>query len=125
MQVMAAIMGATLYRDVQKELPTDINHLNEKPAEKRAHKVSILTGTELHKMVETESLRVNTAHKEAIKSYPKEVTVNAYAEDGVIEGIEMSEHRFYVGVQWHPEFFACKGDPNMKLFLALIEASQT
>lgn len=125
MQVMAAIMGATLYRDVQKELPTDINHLNEKPAEKLAHKVSILTGTELHKMVETESLRVNTAHKEAIKSYPKEVTVNAYAEDGVIEGIEISGHRFFVGIQWHPEFFAHKGDPNMKLFLALIEASQT
>ena len=125
MQVMATIMGAKLYRDVREEFPTKIDHLNLKPAEKRAHNISILAGTQLHKMVKTETLQVNTAHKEAVKTYPKEVTVNAYAEDGVIEGIEMSEHRFYVGVQWHPEFFACKGDPNMKLFLALIKASQT
>ncbi len=27
----------------------------------------------------------------------------ARAEDGVIEGIELPERRFALGVQWHPE----------------------
>ena len=124
MQVMAAIMGATLYRDVEKELPTKINHLNQKPAEERAHKVSITAGTRLHKLIKTESLHVNTAHKEALKSCPKGITINAYADDGVVEGIEVPKHRFYLGVQWHPEFFACTGDPNLTLFSALVVASQ-
>lgn len=27
----------------------------------------------------------------------------AWAEDGIVEGVELDEHRFTVGVQWHPE----------------------
>ena len=125
MQVMATIMGATLHRDVRKELPTEIDHLNKNPAEERAHSVSILTGTQLHKVLGSESLQVNTAHKEALKHCPNGLTINAYAEDGVVEGIEIPGNQFYLGVQWHPEFFANIGDANMNLFLALVEASKT
>ena len=124
MQIMASVVGATLYRDVQKELPTEIDHLNKKPAEELAHGVSISTGTQLHKLLGRESLQVNTAHKEALKSCPNSITINAQAEDGVVEGIEFPGHRFYLGVQWHPEFFAIKKDPNLKLFTALIEACE-
>ena len=45
MQVIAAAKGATLYRDVRDELPTDIDHLNAQPAEATAHGISIVPGT--------------------------------------------------------------------------------
>ncbi|MDD9877479.1 MAG: gamma-glutamyl-gamma-aminobutyrate hydrolase family protein [Magnetovibrio sp.] len=123
MQVIAAEMGATLYRDVRAELPTAIDHLNERPAEETAHPVAVTAGTRLHGVLGVDALDVNTAHKEALKAYPDALVVNAVASDGVVEGIEVPDRRFCLGVQWHPEFFAADGDPNFNLFSALVEAA--
>lgn len=124
MQVMAAAMGATMYRDVRAELPTNIDHLNERPAEEPAHAVIIKKGTRLHNALGADALEVNTAHKEAVKTVPDALTVNATAEDGVVEGIEIPDRRFCLGVQWHPEFFPVPANPHANLFGALVEAAR-
>ena len=124
MQVMAITMGATLFRDVRKELPTVIDHLNAKPAEETSHAVYISPETRLHQVLGAQTLEVNTAHKEALKNVPEAIIINARAEDNVIEGIEIPDHPFYLGVQWHPEFFTQTGNPNMNLFMALIAAAK-
>ena len=49
-------------------------------------------------------------------------TVNAIAEDGIIEGIELDNHKFFLGIQWHPEFFISNYDK--KIFKAFIKACQ-
>jgi len=123
MQVMAVAAGATLYRDVRTELPTDIDHLDARPAEETAHAVAITAGTRLHGLLGVDAMQVNTAHKEALKTLPGALVVNAVAEDGVVEGIEIPDRRFCLGVQWHPEFFAAEGDPNFNLFSALVESA--
>ncbi|MEK9723699.1 MAG: gamma-glutamyl-gamma-aminobutyrate hydrolase family protein [Rhodospirillaceae bacterium] len=121
MQVIAAASGATMYRDVRGELPTDIDHLNERPAEEAAHAVAVTAGTRLRDVLGVDALDVNTAHKEALKTVPGGLTVNAVAPDGVIEGIELGGKRFCLGIQWHPEFFAASANPHMNLFTALVE----
>ncbi len=123
MQVMAACVGATMYRDVRVELPTDIDHLNERPAEEPAHSVKITADSHLHRVLGVDALQVNTAHKEALKTFPNGFSVNATASDGVVEGIEFPGHTYCLGIQWHPEFFTSDGDPNMNLFTGLIEAA--
>ena len=124
MQVIATTMGATMYRDVRSELPTIIDHLNERPAEEPAHDVIIKEGTQLHKVLGTVALQVNTAHKEALKTLPDTLTISAIAEDGVIEGVEIPSRRFCLGVQWHPELFATASSPHRKLFDALVSAAR-
>jgi len=124
MQVIAAATGATLYRDVREELPTGIDHLNARPAEETAHGVEIEPGTQLAATLGTTHLDVNTAHKEALKGGLDALRINARAEDSVIEGIEIPDRRFCLGVQWHPEFFATDGDPNFNLFTALVGAAR-
>ncbi|MAH83049.1 MAG: hypothetical protein CBB68_00870 [Rhodospirillaceae bacterium TMED8] len=123
MQILAASTGATLYRDVRNELPTNIDHLNAQPAESPAHEISIVEGTHLNEILGTTKMVVNTAHKEALKDNLDNLTISATSEDGVIEGIELTEKRFCVGVQWHPEFFAFKNNPNFNLFTSLIKAA--
>jgi len=123
MQVIAGVLGGRFYRDVSDEPGTEIDHLNEKPAEQTAHDVIITPGSRLHKIVGQYSIAVNTAHREALKAAPDGLIVNAVAMDGLIEGIEVSGKRFCLGVQWHPEFFAVDGDPNFQLFCALIAAA--
>ena len=123
MQVIAAATGATLYRDVRAELPTDIDHLDAMPAEEAAHGIEITPGSVLARTLGVTDMQVNTAHKEALKDGLEQLTVSARAPDGVIEGIEIPDHRFCLGVQWHPEFFAAEGDPNFRLFTRLVEAA--
>jgi putative glutamine amidotransferase len=54
---------------------------------------------------------------------PDGITISARAPDGIVEGIELLDRRFALGVQWHPEFFLDEEDPNFKLFTHLICAA--
>lgn len=124
MQVIAATQGATLHGDIRNDLPGPIDHLNERPAEQAAHAVDVTPGTLLHRLTGKTSFDVNTAHNEALKDIPENLVINARAPDGVVEGIELPDRAFCLGVQWHPEFFLEDGDPNRALFDALVSAAR-
>jgi len=124
LQVLAAVEGASLIRDLKSEVRGAIDHLNEKPAEEPAHPVAVTPGTLLHRIVGRDTFMVNTAHNEAPRTLPPSLVVNAVAPDGVIEGAERPGSTFCLGVQWHPEFFLEDGDPNQALFRALVEAAR-
>jgi putative glutamine amidotransferase len=120
MQVMGGVLGAPLYRNVMDDPGTPVDHLNERPAEEPAHGVRIVDGTRLRAVTGRDAFAVNTAHAEALKRVPDGAVLNAESDDGLIEGIEVPDRRFALGVQWHPEFFADAGDPNRALFDALV-----
>ena len=65
-------------------------------------------------------MQVNSAHHQAVAEAAPGLVVNALAPDGVIEGIEDPEHRWFIGVQWHPEYAIDPGDAL--IFRSLIEA---
>lgn len=48
-------------------------------------------------------IHVTSAHHQAVKSPGKGLIVSAASGDGVVEAIEMIDHPFCLGVQWHPE----------------------
>lgn len=123
MQVLAGLYGGTFYKNLHDHIDTQIDHLNERPAEQTAHGVNVVAGSRLHTLLGMETFAVNTAHKEALNNQPDGLLINAIAEDGVVEGVEVPDKKFCIGVQWHPEFFAREGDPNFNLFTGLIAAS--
>jgi putative glutamine amidotransferase len=55
-------------------------------------------------------MQVNSAHHQAVDKTAPGFSVNAVAPDGVIEGIEDPARRWFIGVQWHPEFAIDPGD---------------
>ena len=122
MQIMAGVKGATFYRDVMAETDTTIDHLNERPAEQTAHDITITSGSLLARITGQQTMAVNTAHREAIRTVPEGVNVTAVAPDGVIEAIELPGYKFAIGVEWHPEFFLGKDDPNHAIITALVNA---
>jgi putative glutamine amidotransferase len=65
-------------------------------------------------------IEVLCSHHQAIGKLGRDLVVTARADDGVIEAVELPDHRFVVGVQWHPEERG--GAP---LFEALVEASRS
>jgi gamma-glutamyl-gamma-aminobutyrate hydrolase PuuD len=62
---------------------------------------------------------VASAHHQAVKRLGKGLSTVAWADDQVIEAIELQGHRFGIGVQWHPEE---SDDP--RLIEALVAAAR-
>ena len=69
---------------------------------------------------------VNTYHHQAVPAndLAPGLRAVAWAEDGVIEALELPGHPFYLGVQWHPERFYELPIEHRTLFRALIEAAK-
>lgn len=106
MQLMAGLRGCKMTHNVHTRYDTAIDHMNGAPAEEYCHAVHVVSGTLLAEMYGAENAPdVNSAHCEAVVSCPEGVIISATAPDGVIEAIELPQHRFALGVQWHPEFF--------------------
>jgi putative glutamine amidotransferase len=85
----------------------------------RVHEVRIEPGTRLAALV-GERLTVNTFHNEAIVE-PGSTIVSATAPDGTVEAIEIAQHRFALGVQWHQELHD-PDHPGAAVFRGLIDA---
>lgn len=109
-QLLHVILGGTLIQHIPDEVENPLAHEQSNPRTEPGHDVKIIPGTLLHRIVGTDRLPVNSAHHQAAKDISDTITVNAIAEDGVIEGIEDSRYRFCLGVQWHPEYMISDGD---------------
>ena len=67
-----------------------------------SHRVKIEKDSLLYKILEKEEIQVNSFHRYHVE-IQNGYCVNAISEDGYIEGIELPEKKFHVGIQWHPE----------------------
>ena len=124
MQIMGGVLGAKMTPNINKFLDTEIDHLNQKPAEELAHDIVVEPDSLLYKITGKKKFAINTAHAEAIISVPDALSVSAKAEDGAIEAIEIANKNFALGVQWHPEFFLEENDPNLLIVKALVEKAR-
>ena len=118
-QLLNVALNGSLIQHIKK---TTIKHEQTQPRNQPSHKVQINLKSKLYKIVKKEEFSVNSAHHQAIKKVGKNLNVNAIAEDGIIEGIESNNHKFFLGLQWHPEFFISNYDK--KIFKAFIKACQ-
>jgi gamma-glutamyl-gamma-aminobutyrate hydrolase PuuD len=80
------------------------------------HPVRVDPGTLLHGML-GDGLVVHSCHHQAPDRIGDGLAVTAHAPDGVVEGVELLDARFCVGVLWHPEEDAEGGGP---LFQGLV-----
>lgn len=101
---------------------SEINHYQDSD-EGFAHKVFIKKDSTLYKILGKEELMVNSFHNYhvSIDNYYK---VCATSEDGYIEGIELPNRRFHVGIQWHPEIsypFDLDSQKIINYFLGICE----
>jgi putative glutamine amidotransferase len=120
-QLLAVALGGTLIQHIPDSVPDALEHEQPNPRHEPGHAVSIRRGTLLHRIVGAAEMRVNSAHHQAIANPGPRAVVNAMAPDSVIEGIEATDARFCLGVQWHPEYFIDPGD--RRIFDALVAAS--
>ncbi len=86
------------------------------------HPVTVVPGTRLHGLVCRPRMIVNSLHREAVATLGKGVRASAHAPDGVIEAIELTDHPFAIGLQWHQELFAGTDHPGARVFEGFVAA---
>jgi putative glutamine amidotransferase len=123
-QMMNVAAGGSLYQDIPAQLGSPIQHQHVKgnPYDFHAHPIEIEADSQLANALGTTRLEVNSLHHQALKQIAPGFRVVARAPDGVIEGIEATQARFALGVQFHPEWML-DDDPRMiGIFKAFIQA---
>ncbi|SMD11346.1 putative glutamine amidotransferase [Desulfocicer vacuolatum DSM 3385] len=124
-QVMNAALGGSLYQDIFTQVDNVLGHLPKKmPVDTLFHCINFVKGSRLEKIFDTRNLRVNSYHHQAVKQVADAFIATAFSTDHIIEAIEHKDKKFAVGVQWHPEDLTIKYPHFIKLFQALVSASE-
>jgi putative glutamine amidotransferase len=124
MQAMNVAFGGSLYQDIPSQLSTTLQHRQSTPATKLSHPVRIASGSLLSRIVKTVTMRVNSSHHQSVKDLAPSLIASAVAPDGIVEAIESHEQRFFLGIQWHPEFLFERYRLHRQLFEAFLRAAR-
>lgn len=88
-----------------------------------AHPVTLMDGGLLRSLAATDSIDVNSLHGQGIAKLADGVTVEAVADDGLIEAFTVDDaDAFNLSVQWHPEWRVTESDFSMAMFKAFGDA---
>jgi putative glutamine amidotransferase len=114
-QILNVALGGTLYQDLASERGGPIDHTDTAAR----HRLRVEPHTLLHHTLGTAGASVNSRHHQAIRELAPTLRATAWADDGVIEGVERGDRAapWTVAVQWHPE-----DDTEDALFRGFAEA---
>ncbi len=107
-QVLNVSRGGSLIQDIDAQVDNCIKHRQGQPATRNSHEIKIELDSLLFEIVGKENAekiaKVNSHHHQAIRETGKDLRTIAWANDGIVEGIQdVRDDRFVLGVQWHPE----------------------
>jgi putative glutamine amidotransferase len=121
MPVLAICRGSQVLNiarggDLVQHLPDVVGDEKHKhtPGTFADHDVTLEDGTRLAELL-GEHAPVKSHHHQGFGRVGSGLRVAAHAEDGTIEAVEAVDHRFALGVLWHPE-----AGEDMKLFEQLV-----
>ncbi|MBR6690496.1 MAG: gamma-glutamyl-gamma-aminobutyrate hydrolase family protein [Bacilli bacterium] len=106
-------------KDILIKNNTDILHFQK--GIKYVHKINIIENTLLSKILNKKELNINSRHNFHLDKV-KKLKVCAYSEDGIIEAVELSDKKFVLGVQWHPESMLDFDENANKIFETFISS---
>ncbi len=126
-QELNVALGGTLHQKVH-EVAGYHNHLENKddPLDVQygpAHEVNLVEGGVLRGLSGSDRVMVNSLHGQGIARLADGVSVEAVADDGLIEAFRVDNaDRFALAVQWHPEWQVMENGFSKAIFKAFGDA---
>ncbi len=126
-QELNVVLGGTLHQNVHevegyrshKENPDDPLDVQYGPS----HEVHLVEGGLLRNLAGTDTVTVNSVHSQGVARLAGGVSVEAVADDGLIEGFRVDGAKnFALAVQWHPEWKVTEDSFSMAIFKAFGDA---
>lgn len=126
-QVLNVAAGGTLYQDLEHWTADPIKHdywpSDGHHRDDLVHEIRVERGTQLASIMGAGVSTVNSMHHQGVKTLAPSLVPNAYAPDGLIEGVEGRDDAYLLGVQWHPEELVEQAQSARRLFESFIEAA--
>jgi len=126
-QELNVVLGGTLHEKVH-EVPGYHTH-KENPNDSLAqqygpsHSVNLVEGGLLRSLSSEGNVMVNSLHSQGVARIASGVTIEAIADDGLIEAFRVDDvPGFALAVQWHPEWQVTQNEFSMAIFKAFGDA---
>ncbi len=121
MQIMNVALGGTLHEHVQDAIGHDIHRGLDGLWTQQ--EVQVDEASNLYRVMQAQNPAPYSGHHQGIKDVAEGLTVAATAADGIVEALEVPDHPYLIGVQWHPEMSADREISQQRLFDGLVEIS--
>lgn len=123
-QVINVALGGTLYTDISDQMADALRHdwYPHIPRNYLAHPVTVAPDSCLAQILGGDAFDVNSLHHQGIEQVADSLRAVAYSPDHLVEAVEIPDHPFGLGVQWHPEWLQ-EHAPQRQLFQALVKAA--
>ena len=120
MQVVNVVLGGTLHRHLPDIYGERVAH-RRPPRETTRHPVEIEGHAHLTRAMGDSRITTVSWHHQAVDRLGEGLRPVAWAEDGVIEAVEMAGNPNLLAVQWHPELSAAEDPAQQGLFNRLVD----
>lgn len=122
-QALNVARGGTLHQHLPEMTDGSVAHRQCQPGHEVTHKVRVAPRSGLATVLGCRRMAVNSFHHQAVDRLGHGLQAVAWAQDGVVEGIEGQGNSLLLGVQWHAETLV--DDPaQLALFRHLVTASE-
>jgi putative glutamine amidotransferase len=123
LQELNVALGGSLHQRLQ-DLPGRMDHStpmqpSPRVRQGKAHSVSLVRGSWLHRLAGTSEIAVNSLHNQGIDRLAPGLVIEGTAPDGTIEAVRVGNSSgFAIGVQWHPEYDFETDEVSRRIFEA-------
>lgn len=125
-QLLNVFMGGSLFQDLKYTNREVLKHRQDFYPDIPVHKVKIIERDNILYELYGEEIVTNSFHHQAVNKLADTLTPIAISSDDIIEAFQMKNHKFFYGIQWHPEMMTARGNKEMlKIFEKFIEASKS
>lgn len=125
-QLINVAFGGSLYQDIEAQCDgVPIAHDQKRPYTVPVHTVKIEEDSPLYRIVEQKELMVNSMHHQAVKSLAPSLRSAAMSKDGLSECVWLPGKKFFLAVQWHPEYLWRTQHHQQKIINAFVNASKS
>jgi putative glutamine amidotransferase len=114
-QLLNVALGGSLVQHID-------NHRQKTPRQDVSHILRLDADSRLARLLGCDTLEVNSFHHQAVDRLGAGLQAVAWSPDGVVEGLESTEHPWLVCVQYHPEDLIDAHAPSQRLLEGFLAA---
>lgn len=125
-QLVNVALGGDLYQDIPAQVEGyPVMHEQQPPYTAAVHGVTVEQDSPLYEMTGCRELLVNSMHHQAVRTLSPSLRCAASAKDGLAECVYMPGKKFFLAVQWHPEYLWQTSNPQQKIFSTFVNAAKS
>ncbi|MDZ7645525.1 MAG: gamma-glutamyl-gamma-aminobutyrate hydrolase family protein [Woeseiaceae bacterium] len=118
-QLLNVRRGGSLFQDLRKH--------RQRTSKRRTllalKTLCVSSGSRLRALLGADTVRINSLHNQSIDAVGDGLAVCGRDLDDIVQAVEEPDHRFLLGVQWHPEFLIYSARQR-RLFRHLVAAAR-